>query len=272
VQFITSQSFVSSSTFTWDIADGNTTLVSGTVNSKTIGFTYPGTGTFDVEVKVTYAGTTYNYDTYIVIAATGGTDSDKDGIADSTDTSSGSSGLSSADNTQVMKVVGTNTGMIIKAGKIAVANSKKSADVEDLVGVDGSGIPADPVAPSKPSGVFDFEIANIPPSQNTVQVVIPLKSALSGGETYRKYISTGWVALDSSKVETAVAVGGSCDSVTWSSGAIAGATCARITLEDGNTTDDTDGEVNGRIKDPGGFATATSGFWWWFWWWLCISG
>jgi fibronectin-binding autotransporter adhesin len=259
VQFITSQSFVSSSTFTWDIADGNTTLVSGTVNSKTIGFTYPGTGTFDVEVKVTYAGTTYNYDTYIVIAATGGTDSDKDGIADSTDTSSGSSGLSSADNTQVMKVVGTNTGMIIKAGKIAVANSKKSADVEDLVGVDGSGIPADPVAPSKPSGVFDFEITNIPPSQNTVQVVIPLKSALSGGEAYRKYVSPRWVTLDSSKVETAVAVGGSCDSVTWSSGAIAGATCARITLEDGNTTDDTDAEVNGRVKDPGGFATATSG-------------
>ncbi|CAM4000421.1 Alpha-agarase precursor [Vibrio aerogenes CECT 7868] len=113
-------------------------------------------------------------------------------------------------------------------------------------------------------GLFDFEVHDIATHGQSVNVVIPQRSAIPDHAIYRKWSATrGWRTFtEDSRNSLASAPGqpGYCPppgDKSFETGLIAGYWCVQLTIEDGGPNDN-DQNANGTIIDPGGIATRTA--------------
>jgi len=112
-------------------------------------------------------------------------------------------------------------------------------------------------------GWFDFEVHGLPKAGGSARVVLPLQSRLRANAMYMKHHpNTGWQQFDSSTGDAIASSvrddAGLCPgpaSAAWTAGLTAFDQCIRLTITDGGPND-TDGEVNGVIRDPGGAVSA----------------
>ncbi len=109
-----------------------------------------------------------------------------------------------------------------------------------------------------PSGMFDFEVLGL--TTTSASVVIPLSSALPANAVYRKYTEAdGWnpfIEDANNSIASAPGQLGTCPApgdTAYTPGLTEGDFCIQLTIEDGGNND-SDGEVNGVVKDPGGIA------------------
>ena len=110
--------------------------------------------------------------------------------------------------------------------------------------------------------IVDFEVSGMAMGAS-VDVVIPLSSPLLEGSVYRKYdVQTGWfnfVEDNENFVSSAEGSEGACPesaSAEYQRGLLEGHFCVQLTMVDGGPND-SDDEVNGVVKDPGGIAVET---------------
>jgi hypothetical protein len=108
---------------------------------------------------------------------------------------------------------------------------------------------------------YDFEISDILPIGNSVDIVLPLQDNIPEFAVYRKYSDEqGWqdfVEDADNSVASTGSVNDVCpapDSNVYTAGLTEGDNCVRLTIKDGGPND-ADGLENGTIDDPGGIAT-----------------
>ena len=114
-------------------------------------------------------------------------------------------------------------------------------------------------------GYYDYEVTGISKGE-TVDIVIPLTTAIPKSAVYRKYTPiNGWatfITADSNKLASAPAISdGVCPALTsdaYTPGLTKGDNCVKLSITDGGPND-ADVSPNGLIKDPGGVAEINSG-------------
>lgn len=108
-------------------------------------------------------------------------------------------------------------------------------------------------------GWFDFEVRGLAAPGDSAKVVLPLQAKLRVNSVYMKFHdSIGWQEFDTSGDDAVHSAlrddSGLCpgpNEAGWTPGLTAFDECIRLTITDGGPND-TDGEVNGVIHDPGG--------------------
>lgn len=193
-------------------------------------------------------------------AEEGLTDSDGDGVADYLDTSDDPTLLPITEASLSMQV---SPGLSLEVGGLASAAANgvpngAGVSLEALLDITQSAVPRGYV-PMEP--IFDFVVKGLTRPGDVVTVVIPLSTPVPDDASYLKYDPLqGWIAFVDDGVNTIMSAplndDGNCpaaDSTEYVSGLMAGDLCIRLTLEDGGNFD-TDGEVNGRVADPGAIA------------------
>jgi hypothetical protein len=234
------------------------------MNTKEISFDPSGMSVKDylVSFEVSSGIYTYKYTAFTTIADNNSKDSDNDGIPDDKDVSSNEGLQSNEDNQASSFLITTNEpSFIVRAGSIARKTDKGSANVSDEL---GSGLNND-TGFNHNGETYDYEIVNIPAHIDSVQVIIPLQNAIGANASYRKLQNGSWVDFSGDADNFAQSAGsgnalGNCSGIVdadWSSAGVAreGDKCVRITLKDGGAWD-SDGVVNGQIKDPFGVASS----------------
>jgi len=244
------------------------------------------TGIYKLQVRVTDDGTPAasvltRLDIRVVnslLALSGAADSDGDGISDLIEglSDSDSDGLPdyldryashimpAAKGIQDRHLVETEPGLTIRMGQTGFAANSGSLVVEQAqidsfapgdVGVDTRD------DYSTVGGYFDFEIANLPQTGQSVRIVLPLFSQVPKNPVYRKFMpNTGWqdfVVGQGDAISSALGGKGACPptgDAAYTPGLTPGYWCVELTLEDGGPND-ADFEANGVISDPGGVAT-----------------
>lgn len=189
-------------------------------------------------------------------------DDDMDRIPDYLDSVDEPNQLPADESGAVMQ---TDTGLQLILGETAFASSKASAAVtmQDLDEHGGTGGVAGTNVEDEDyqfnSGIFDFEVSGSDTSQS-VRIVLPQLAAIPENAVYRKYFADmGWAYfIEDAKNSIASAPGsfGVCPSpgdTSFVPGLSAGHFCVQLTIEDGGPND-TDGQANGIVKDPGGVA------------------
>ncbi len=191
-------------------------------------------------------------------------DSDNDGIPDYLDASS------LATNVVQEKLVEsefflmeTEPGLHFSLGNVAFkASGSNTAITEDdavKYGHNGLGANADDGF-DYISGVFDFNVNEIPVAGQSVSIVIAQFSPIPSNAVYRKLMPTGWTefAVDSrNSIASAQGAEGFCpppQDAQYTQGLTEGHWCVQLTIEDGGPND-ADGQVNRAIEDPSGIAT-----------------
>jgi hypothetical protein len=162
----------------------------------------------------------------------------------------------------------TEAGLSLRIGDTAFASGNRQARVDesDIANHGGdSGNQADHVEDalySYSTGLYDFEVIGVE-AADSATVVIPLEGVIPVNGVYRKYRSNqGWqdfVENDKNSIASASGSSGTCPSPNdeaYKDGLIPGYTCIQLTIEDGGPND-TDGEANGTVSDPGGVAVQT---------------
>jgi parallel beta-helix repeat protein len=192
-------------------------------------------------------------------------DSDSDGIPDYQDPQSQAGNVLPLSNGRVMQ---TSAGLILKLGRNAFGSGNGTAvttlnDIASYGGARGGVSVADDLFTAK-SDIIDFEIDGLAQPGDSASIVIPLAQAIPANAVYRKFLPTqGWVSLTEGNgyvIQSAVSVNGGCpaiDSSTYTNRLKAGDDCLKLTLVDGGAFDG-DGEVDGRICDPGVIAVANA--------------
>ncbi|MBT6586875.1 MAG: hypothetical protein HON77_21495, partial [Gammaproteobacteria bacterium] len=195
----------------------------------------------------------------------GAIDTDGDGIEDYLDTSTDLTILP-LNNGDDNVVVETGVGLRLKLGEAARFGRTHGAAISDdnlsfLVGQ----LPGQPENPNDaqynhPSGLFDFEIDQLPIAGQAVQVVLPLLRPIPKNAVYRKYSAkAGWqnfVENEANRLQSASNVMRSCPqsgSELYTQGLTPGHYCIQLTIVDGGLND-ADREKNGVVHDPGGIA------------------
>ncbi len=160
-------------------------------------------------------------------------------------------------------------GLQVRLGKTARYAGRSGAlialeDVRDHGGQGGIAVTNSDDTFVNVGGIFDFEITGLAAAGDTAQVVIPLTSPLPSNARYRKYHSTtGWQDFvwfndPNNVVASAASTLGVCPppgSASYTAGLTAFNDCVQLTLQDGGPND-SDGEPNGVIRDPGGVGVA----------------
>ncbi|WP_019602070.1 tandem-95 repeat protein [Teredinibacter turnerae] len=110
------------------------------------------------------------------------------------------------------------------------------------------------------SGIFDFELADLPEAGRSTSVVIPQIAPIPANALYRKFQNGEWrtfIEDANNLLHSTAGTEGFCpppgDSA-WQPGLTEGHWCVQLTIEDGGPND-ADGEVNGSVSDPGAVAT-----------------
>ena len=160
----------------------------------------------------------------------------------------------------------TDPGLKIALGETAVAAQSSGVliGMQDIIDFGGAG--GNPVSNAGTehtfiSGLLNFEISGLNDDIESVNVVIPLLSAIQEGAVYRKYTASGWfdfVEDDLNQLRSAPGYGGSCPqpgSNLYTDGLSVGHLCLQLTIQDGGSND-ADGLRNFVVKDPGGLALA----------------
>ncbi|MCH1918533.1 DUF4347 domain-containing protein [Shewanella sp. A3A] len=113
------------------------------------------------------------------------------------------------------------------------------------------------------SGLFDFEMAELPNAGQSVAIVVPQLVSIPSQAVYRKFSNGSWrnfVEDGNNTLASALGSEGFCPppgDESWQPGLTAGHWCVQLTIEDGGPND-ADGEANGSVADPGGVAVANS--------------
>ncbi|MEX2495778.1 MAG: Calx-beta domain-containing protein [Woeseia sp.] len=195
-------------------------------------------------------------------------DVDHDGIPDASDSNDSRQGFANELQAHSSAKIMTNANVRLQLGSTARTTRAPTALVTmaDIAAAgDGSG---GSVGNSEDnfdyrSGLFDFEVTNLPEAGNSVQVVIPQAGAIGEFPEYRKYLpDRGWGAFvedSDNAIASASGSNGECpapNADAWEPGLSPGHNCVQLTIEDGGPNDGDAGEgPNGIIKDPGGVAT-----------------
>ncbi len=154
----------------------------------------------------------------------------------------------------------TETGLILKAGQIAIEYGKTGVGIaaSDINKIDsGSGSNDNSEEEKNIIGeIFDFEIHGISAQQAQVKIVIPLATAIPINAEYWKYDGNSWYAFDTSAEDylaTAFKQEGICpdtESDRYRIGLIPFTQCLLLSIADGGIND-SDGSINGVVTDPG---------------------
>lgn len=194
--------------------------------------------------------------------AEGYQDGDQDGIPDFRDDTNNDDTLLQA-NTDVTPAsilyLHSQTGTRLQLGDIATATGCfgaviDTADLSSHYSGNADTLDTDHEAISE---IFDFVISGLPQVGDSVNIVIPLATAIRNNAVYRKFNPlNGWqdfVSDDNNRIASATSVAGICPapgSHSYREGLNAFDTCIQLTLQDGGPND-SDGEINGIIRDPG---------------------
>jgi len=199
-------------------------------------------------------------------------DSDGDGISDYLDSSTLNSNelqLRLADsNSYIMR---TEPGLSLGLGDVAFAAGADGAyvttgDIAAYGGGEGNaGVASAQDTVASPGGYFDFSVSGLPEAGQSVKIVIPQFAAIPASPAYRKYDpQTGWrdfVVDANNSLASAPGAPGLCplpgDSA-YITGLHAGYYCIQLIIQDGGPND-TDGEINNIVEDPGSIIEGKSG-------------
>ncbi|MFT7559099.1 MAG: hypothetical protein ACI93R_001003 [Flavobacteriales bacterium] len=188
------------------------------------------------------------------------TDADANGIEDSIDRFVDNS-LVQVDSSGA-SAIETESQLHIELGdtaRLAGANggTLSSAQLTSFGGSDGGGA-TNVNSQSLVSEIFDFTVRDLTDAGQSIRIVLPLSAPLPAGSEYHKFLNDRWQAFiidDNNSIESAELISSSCPSPSsseYSLGLTAGDQCVRLTIEDGGPND-TDGEANLVVKDPGAF-------------------
>lgn len=233
------------------------------------------TGIYPIKIQVADSGSpskTITTQGYIRIASSSAkpsysyADTDLDGIPDAIDPDNLPFALPIIMNGVIGDVLETEPGVRLRLGAVALSTGSPDAgvdntDIGNFESENGSnpnyaydGITYD--------FIVDFEIAGLPRPGTTAKLVMPIFEGIPPYAVYRKYIpGTGWVDFTSNeknRIASAFGQNGTCPpagSSFYTTGLTIGDTCIELTIEDGGPND-TDGLVNGVIKDPSGLGVA----------------
>ena len=191
-------------------------------------------------------------------------DSDNDGIPDYLDASSLASNVVQEKLIESeFFLMETEPGLHLSLGNVAFKASGSNTGIteDDAVkyGHNGLGANADDGF-DYISGVFDFNVNEIPVAGQSVSIVIAQFSPIPSNAIYRKLMPTGWTefVVDSrNSIASAPGAEGFCpppQDEQYTQGLSEGHWCVQLTIEDGGPND-ADGQVNRAIEDPSGIAT-----------------
>ncbi|CAA0115071.1 Uncharacterised protein [BD1-7 clade bacterium] len=244
-------------TYQWDVSalDESGIQVTSNLNAKDLelDLTDAIAGAYSVSQTVTIEhGGQEHQNTYSISIKIGSVqlaDKDGDGFADNVDNTDDSfAGLQMNGESGSETLTVETAGVRALAGKYAQQMNKGFINVAELVGTE---LPED-LSGNFGVGLFDFKLVNIPASEASVKVILPLQGVIPAQAVYRK-LSSNDTWQDYDRVESAASAGGQCAAVTqWQQGLIEGGDCVRLELTDGDPVFDLDGERNGQIVDPGG--------------------
>jgi len=114
-------------------------------------------------------------------------------------------------------------------------------------------------------GVYDFQVRGLSATQPTAKVVIPLGKPLPSGVVFRKFANGAWAdfavtATDDVRSARSLTATDECPppgDAAYREGLLPFNDCIELTLTDGGPND-SDGEANGVIRDPGAIVTASA--------------
>ncbi len=195
-------------------------------------------------------------------------DSDEDGIPDYLDAIKAANilqqnvNLSSSDKGKFS--MESEPGVRLLLGAVAMEDNEGGAQVDDDTLIKSSiyNQYGKDTNYTNVGGLFDFEMSELSVKGESVRLVIPQRTAIPVGAIYRKLHSQyGWqdFTVDSkNKLYSAAGKAGVCPSpndASYQEGLTTGHWCLMMLIEDGGAND-TDGEANGTIVDPGGISVA----------------
>lgn len=161
-------------------------------------------------------------------------------------------------------LVETDPGLIIALGETAVAAGVGGVriglqDIKDHGGATGSTVTNASTDYTFLSSLLNFVVSGLTDDVVSVNVVVPLSSAIQADTVVRKYNSTGWfdfVEDDLNELRSASGADGTCPqpgSSSYSPDLTPGHLCLQMTIQDGGAND-ADGARNFVVKDPAGLA------------------
>lgn len=234
-------------------------------------------GQYVVDLVVTDGGVSTHNWILLDLRDTGApADADNDGIPDSNDTAAGPpntviNGIGDGGNVTEQLEVNGSRSLRVGASALKAAASRtppeavgalmSTAEIESIIG------DLDQLEDlANTGGWFDFEVHRLPEPGASAQVVLPLQSRLRANAMYMKHHpDVGWQQFVTGEGNSIASAsrddGGLCpgpNDASWTPGLTTFDECIRVTLTDGGPND-TDGEVNGVIRDPGGAVAASSG-------------
>lgn len=194
-------------------------------------------------------------------------DADQDGVPDSADEVDARTGFANRLPATGSSELQADPAVMLRLGSTARAVQATSArvtiaDIAEGGDGDGGSVGNSEDAFDFVSGIFDFEITNLPKTGAVVRVVIPQSSPIGEVPEMRKFLpGTGWrsfVEDENNAVDSAAGSGGSCPAPGdsgWQPGLTPGHSCVRLTIEDGGPNDGDGQAPNGVIRDPSGVGT-----------------
>ena len=192
-------------------------------------------------------------------------DSDGDRIPDYMDDNDSPNTLPGKAGNHGHHVMETRPGLALRIGEIALGAQNHGSEVsaDDIEQLSGE-INAVDKNFDNVGGLFDFEVDGLSDVGESVDVIIPQRSAIPAGAIYRKLIpGIGWqdfVINDKNQIASAKGDDGYCPppgSDQYTHGLTAGHWCVQLTIEDGGANDN-DGIANGVVVDPGGIGIKKS--------------
>jgi hypothetical protein len=184
-------------------------------------------------------------------------DEDNDGVPDYLDAIPSANVLQEQSALSTSYLIEGEPSVRLTLGSVALRaqHGMANIDPDDLESV---GAPVDTEFDFS-SGLFDFNIEEIPVAGQSVQVVIAQLAAIPQNPVYRKLTPAGWndFVIDANNaLASAAGEAGYCpppgDS-SYSEGLTAGYWCVQLTIQDGGPND-ADGIANHCVDDPGGVA------------------
>jgi len=157
-------------------------------------------------------------------------------------------------------VLRTNPGLKIALGEIAFKSGKDGAQVseKDIQDKNKGRHHESDKGHVNHGGYYDFEVSRIPVEGSSVDVVIPLETAIPARGVYRKFSPDfGWQEFTSNHnniVKSARGEAGVCPpagDAAYVNGLVAGSYCVQLTIQDGGPND-ADNSANHGVKSIGG--------------------
>jgi hypothetical protein len=262
----------------WSLSDGRLNLEAlnsnATVNSFSLDPNALETGFYQLEVIVNDGQLFSSQQLSFVIAETapildssdtdgdgisdedeGLSDTDNDGILDYrdpvTDVQFMHKSLNASDSSDLMKA---QEGYTLKVGQWAIKNQRDGAQVSSQ---DLSPLSDDSTDVLLSGEILDFEVSGTTEVNPLASVVIPLTSPIAIGAQYWKFDGENWYPFDDSGqdyIASSQRQDGVCPeahSNLYTLGLTPFDDCILLVLLDGGVND-TDGELNGTVRDPGG--------------------